>query len=209
MIAMHMDLHERSDDTRNAVLKVVCNQLWQQDEGSVRIADVCQETGLSSSVIYNNFRSRQGLIDAAYLEIYESMTIDLVAMFEDAMADADSIDSLRDFIQSQLENPFRQEFWQANRHMRLRIATAAISRASMQSDFAILQERYLSRLTEFFDDLQQRHVAGNLLDPRQLAIMFEGCLLFHSFDDIAIAPADSESWLKMLMAVLGAMEPED
>jgi AcrR family transcriptional regulator len=203
-----MDTQERTDGTRKAVLEAVCRRLGLQDEGSVRIADICQETGLSSSVIYNNFRSRRGLIDAAYLEIYASITLELVAVFKEAMSDAVDRSSLSNYIEIQLENPSRQEFWRGNRHTRRRIATAAITRPSMPAEFAILQDKYLSDLSDFFEDLQQRHVAGNLLTPRQLAIMFEGRLLFHSFDDIAWQPAEGQSWLKMFMAVLGTVKTE-
>ena len=60
-----MEQPERSEDSRQAVLDAVCRRLWGHDESTIRIADICHETGLSSSVIYNYFRSRQGLIDAA------------------------------------------------------------------------------------------------------------------------------------------------
>ena len=78
-----MYVPEPTEATRDAVLEVAAQALWRRDEGSLRIADICQSTNLSSSVIYNNFRSRQGLIDAAYLSIYESMTTEIVAVFDE------------------------------------------------------------------------------------------------------------------------------
>lgn len=191
------------DETREIVLRAARGALWERDEGSLRIADICLASGFSSSTIYSNFRSRQGLIDAAYLQIYESITDELVSILSNATSNAHSTASLSAYIASQLADPRQREFWQRSRHMRLRVATAAIARKSMQRDFSLLQERYLSELSTFFNDMQHRGVVGDLLEPRQMAIMFEGCLLFHSFNDIALDPADDEAWTKMLMSVLG------
>ena len=190
--------------TRVSVLDAVIARLWDADEGELRIADVCAETGLSSSVIYNNYRSRQGLIDAAYLEIYRTMTDQLVAIFQNVAAESADIAAVARYVHEQITVPATHEFWAKNRQIRLRIATAAIARPSLQRDFVLLQDHYLNRLTELFTDMQRRHLAGDLLKPRQLAIMFEGCLLFRSFNDIALHPVDNDSWLEMLMSVLGA-----
>ena len=193
----------RSDDTRSAVLDVVCQHLWRDDEGLVRIADVCSETGLSSSVIYNHFRSRQGLIDAAYLEIYREVTAELLAIFKDVMTNAASANEIISNLRTEIAGPLRHAHWELRRHLRIRIATAAIARPSMRTEFAELQDTYLRGIAHYFEDLQERHVVGNLLAPRQQAIMFESCLVLRSFADIAVDPVDDDNWLSMLATVLG------
>ena len=202
-----MYVPEPTEATRDAVLEVAAQALWRRDEGSLRIADICQATNLSSSVIYNNFRSRQGLIDAAYLSIYESMTTEIVAIFAEVGPRLTTFTELRDYIAEQQTNPTQRDYWRRNRHMRLRIATAAIARPSLQGNFAVLQETYLRGLTAFFTDLQERHVVGDLLSAREMAFVFESSLLAHSFNDIALEPADDKGWVRMLLAVLGAYEP--
>ena len=202
-----MDGAERPDDTAQVVLDAVCRQLWSADEGMLRIAEVCADTELSSSVIYNHFRSRQGLIDAAYLEIYRHMTADLLALVTRLLADVTTNEELRHVILSQSEDPERHRSWMRGRHMRLRITTAALARESLQSQFGPLQQRYLDGLAALFVDLQQRGVVGDLLTPRQLALAFEGCLLFHSFNDIALRPVDNASWVQIFMTMMGSPEP--
>ena len=202
-----MDAAERPDDTAKVVLDAVCRQLWQADEGMLRIADVCAETDLSSSVIYNHFRSRQGLIDAAYLQIYRQMTADLLVLITRLLADVTSNEGLRHVIQSEADDPERHRSWMRSRHMRLRITTAALARESLQSHFGPLQQKYLDGLAALFVDLQQRGVVGDLLNSRQLALAFEGALLFHSFNDIALRPVDNASWVQIFMTMLGSPAP--
>lgn len=198
--------HPRSDDTRSAVLDVVCQRLWKHDEGLIRIADVCSETGLSSSVIYNHFRSRQGLIDAAYLEIYRDITTELLDVFKDVMTNADSAEAIIERLREEISDPARQHVWEDRRHMRIRVATAAIARNSMRREFAALQDRYLRAVAAYFADLQERGVVGDLLAPDQQAIMFESCLVLRSFVDIAVERVDDDNWLGMLAIVLGSSQ---
>jgi len=199
---------DRTEDTRDKVLSVVCELLWRVDEGSLRLADVCEATGLSSSVVYKNFRSRQGLVDAAYLEIYRTVTAELIEVLRRGTKATRDLSELRQYLRDEFNSPLHQALWRKSRHMRLRIATAAVARASLQRDFAVLQDQYLGELAEIFADLQLRGVVGRMLSASQLAIMFEGNLLVHSFNDIALQPEDDQSWFEMLWIVLGAGELE-
>jgi len=197
-----MEQPERSEDSRQAVLDAVCRRLWGHDESKIRIADICHETGLSSSVIYNYFRSRQGLIDAAYLTIYQEIAAGVVANTREVADEVTTNEAFIDNLRAMITDPARRKEFESRRHMRLRIATAAISRASMQHDFALLQHEFLADLSGCFADMQARGAVGDLLSPDQLAIMFEVCLLMRSFTDIAIEPLSDEEWLGMLEAVL-------
>ncbi len=62
---------ERARVTRRALIEAAARRLETSDESELRIADVCADTGYSSSVIYSNFRSRQGLVDAALLDLFD------------------------------------------------------------------------------------------------------------------------------------------
>ena len=197
-----MEQPERSEDSRQAVLDAVCRRLWDHDEAKIRIADVCHETGLSSSVIYNYFRSRQGLIDAAYLSIYRDITEGVVANTRLVADEVTTTDEFIDNLRRMITDPFRRKEFESRRHMRLRITTAAISRSSMQHEFAAIQHEFLGGLATLFAEMQNRGAAGTLLTPDQLAIMFEVCVLLRSFTDIALEPLDDEEWLSMLATVL-------
>ena len=64
--------------TRDALIEATSRRLWTVDESELRILDICQETNLSTSVIYGHFRSRQGLIDASLLHLFAIVTDQIV-----------------------------------------------------------------------------------------------------------------------------------
>jgi len=78
-----MSPQERSGDSRQLVLNTAKRQLWEKADASLRISDLSFETGLSTTVIYTYFRSRQGLIDAAYIEIYKEININFLKSFSE------------------------------------------------------------------------------------------------------------------------------
>ena len=202
-----MEQHDRTDTTRAAVLEAASQHLWRGDESTLRVDEIRQLTGYSTSVIYSYFRSRQGLVDAAYLDIYRQMTSDLVEVFRRATAHAATPSDLRDFLNSGYNNPERRTFWEERRRMRMRVATAALSRPSMQKEFSRLHEGYVSSLTEIFADLQRRGVASTLLSARQIAVTFESIFLYHAINDLVAHPINDGEWLDIMMTLVGNFAP--
>ena len=64
----------RSLDNKQIVLDQSVELLITRQDNNFRIADVCEVSGLSSSVIYSYFRSREGLIDSTYAEIFKKVS---------------------------------------------------------------------------------------------------------------------------------------
>ena len=196
---VHSDTHER---TRDVVLEMVTAMLWHQDETELRIADVCRATGLSSSVIYNHFGSRQGLVDAAYLSLYEQASAQMMSELRRACDPIETPAALYQYFRGELENAEHAQFWLGLRQMRLRVATAAVARAGLRADFAAAQDRHLADLTRYLADLQERHLVANHLAPDELARVFEGYVLSHTYNDIALNPSDSATWTDTLWSLL-------
>ena len=199
-----MEQHDRTDITRSAVLDAACQHLWRGDESTLRVDEIRQLTGYSTSVIYSYFRSRQGLVDAAYLEIYRQLTSDLVDVFRHATADAASAEDLKKFLSSGYHDLERRTFWADRRRMRMRVATAALSRRSMREEFSRIHSEYMANVTTVFAELQRRGVAGTHLSARQIAATFEGILLYHAINDVVENSVDDDGWLDVMMAVVGS-----
>ena len=196
----------QSRETRDLVLKVAVELLWRHDETELRIIDVCHDSGLSSSVIYSYFGSRQGLVDTAYLHIYRHVTTEFITTMHEAVASHDA-SLINQYLEEQSADPARREYWRACRHMRLRVATAALARPGLRQEFAKLQDAYFVALTGVFEGLQQKRIVGNLFDAHQLALLFEGLLLYRSFNDIALNPDEHNHWMGMLSSLLSAVAP--
>ena len=196
---VHDDSIER---TRDVVLEMVTSMLWHQDETALRIADVCRATGLSSSVIYNHFGSRQGLVDAAYLSLYDQASAQMLDELRRATADIQAPSALYDYFRGELDNAERASFWLGLRQMRLRVATAAVARTSLRANFAAAQDRHLADLAAYVGDLQRRGLVSNPLAPDQLSRVFEGYVLSHAYNDIALNPSDNATWTDTMWALL-------
>jgi len=53
-----------------AVLEAVEARLMTTDESLIRIPDICDETGINYGSVYHHFGSREGVIDAAYIKMF-------------------------------------------------------------------------------------------------------------------------------------------
>jgi AcrR family transcriptional regulator len=193
---------ENQERTSAVVLEVVTAMLWHRDDTELRIADVCRATGMSSSVIYNHFGSRQGLIDAAYLSLYGQASDQMLDELRHATAEIDETAAFYHYLRGELDDPLRADYWLGLRQMRLRVATAAVARESLRADFAAAQDRHLGDLATFLGELQERALVGRHLSPEQLARVFEAYVLSHTYNDIALHPSDAATWIDTFWALL-------
>src|SRR5580658_8355425 len=108
--------------TRDALIEATSRKLWTVDESELRILDICQETNLSTSVIYGHFRSRQGLIDASLLHLFAIVTDQIVENISAAAEGADNTGSFVDALYALLTNPDHEEIIALPRQMFFRIS---------------------------------------------------------------------------------------
>ncbi|MFI5036000.1 MAG: TetR/AcrR family transcriptional regulator [Acidimicrobiales bacterium] len=195
----------RSGSTRQTLIDATAARLRVTDESELRIADVCEDTGLSSSVIYSNFRSRQGLIDATFLTMYDDLARRYVELLQHNTADAVSLDSLLAFYRVGEGQAPVQETLREFRRIRLRVSTAALARPELQRAVVQVQEDHVSRMSGLIEDLQARGLLGRGLRARQLAVLLEGFSFGRALDDISLHPESDASWYQMLVLVLENM----
>jgi len=195
-------VHERAESTRRLLIDATAKRLAEADESELRIADICEDTGLSSSVIYNNFRSRQGLIDATFLSMYEDKALRYVDLLRLNTAGADSMTSLLAFYRDGAADDQVHEALRDFRRIRLRVSTAALARPEMQRSFILVQEEYLTRMAALIEEVQARGLFGRRLTGRQLAILLEGYSFARALNDISLHPESEESWMQILLLVL-------
>lgn len=201
-IISEADMTQDRDQTSSVVLEVVTAMLWRHDDTELRIADVCRATGLSSSVIYNHFGSRQGLVDAAYLSLYSQASEQMLRQLRRDTENIDNPEKFYEYLRGELDDTERAHYWLGLRQMRLRVATAAVARASLRAEFAAAQDRHLGELTTFLAELQERGLVGSHLSSEQLARVFEAYVLSHTYNDIALHPSNATTWIDTFWALL-------
>lgn len=200
-----MTQNERTCDTRRALINAATERLWNNDEGSLRVADISEDTGLSTSVIYSNFKSRQGLIDATYLDMYETLSRNYITLLTRNAQSAETKTSIIEYFETRTDGDEINRALRDFRRMRLRIATAAMSRENLRRSFIKLQEEHMASFAAMLEGLQDRGVIGRSLNARQLAVLLEGFTFGRALDNIAPNPQTNESWLEILLLILEAL----
>ncbi len=78
--------------TRDEILAAAVKEVRDRDEASFRVAQVSKSAGCATSVLYHYFGSREGLIDAALVEIVVQETQDMLAFVQLASEAAENSD---------------------------------------------------------------------------------------------------------------------
>ncbi len=198
---------ERS--TRDALIEATSKRLWEEDESELRILDICQETNLSTSVIYGHFRSRQGLIDASLLRIFATVTDQIVEDIEEMAAGPHPTGSFVDTLYLMLTDPRHEGTITSQRQMFFRVSATALSRPSIRPGFLQLYDAYMARVDALYDELVRRGLLSDLLTGHQWALFFEGQMLSRAFHDLSSNWDNQEDWNQAARRVLRAARAEE
>ena len=192
----------------DALIEATVRRLWVADEGEVRILDICQETGLSTSVIYGHFRSRQGLIDAALLVIITEITDGIVAAIETVLNGPHPTGRLLDSLYTYLVDPARQVDHVQQRQTYVRVCATALGRSSLRPGFLEIYSRYLGRSAELYDEAVARGLLPDTLTGRQWALLLESQMVARALHDLDADWDDQGDWLLALARLAeGATSP--
>ncbi len=200
--------HPREPSTREILIQATMRRLWDADEADLRILDVCQETNLSTSVIYGHFRSRQGLIDASLLRIFEIVTDEMVSDLTVVAAAPHQTGSFVDTLYDMLTDPAQESVVTRQRQMFFRISSTSLSRTSIRQGFLALYDRFMVRIDAIYDRLVDDGFLDAELTGHQWAIFFEGQMLSRAFHDLSSSWDHQEDWNRAARRMLNAAKPE-
>ena len=169
-----MTKQPRANENKEIVLNEAINLLKVHQEHEFRIADIYANTGVSSSVIYSYFRSREGLIDAAYLKMYEILCVisqeTLMGYFQIPTAeDSPTIYYVPiDHLESQMYESRMQ-----NRRLRLKITSRIVTSPKFANSCREIHSNHISKLVNTFDELKRDDKISNELSSTELAMVYE------------------------------------
>lgn len=189
--------------TRDVLIEATARRLWATDESELRILDICQETGLSTSVIYGHFRSRQGLIDAALLhilaEVTDGIVEDIAALRDGPHPTGEFLGTLHRFV----TDPARERAHTVNRQVYLRISATALARPSLRPGYLAIYGDYLARCADLYDDVVRRGLLSDRLTGRQWALLLEGQMVSRALHDLDSDWDDQDDWILALARIAG------
>ena len=77
-----MAKQNRSAPVMQAVLDAVGDRLMKADESLIRIPEICEATGVNYGSVYHHFGSREGVIDAAYHQMFSKLAEEDLAVLQ-------------------------------------------------------------------------------------------------------------------------------
>lgn len=199
-----MPSDERARVTRRALIAAAARRLESSDESELRIADVCADTGYSSSVIYSNFRSRQGLVDAALLDLFDQYSRAYTDLVSQYTRDATSLDEMLAFYTDPETRRRVSEALANFRQIRLRVSTAAIARPELRREWHPVYAAYLDRMAAMVQRGQDSGFIGRRLSAHEMAVLLEALAYGRALDGISSDPLPDRSWLTMLQMIFEA-----
>ena len=183
---------------RNAILEAAIKELQENSEAGFRVTRVADEAGCVVSVLYHHFNNREGLIDAALVEIMRKEGGEVSERFEPIIASASSINDVvtafKDYAQA-LHGPSRAD----NRNVRLQVLAAQQSRPLVQSAWRSLSAQTQQTNEGMIESLKANGLLDNSLDTATVALFMRMLDFGRILDESMEAPfVDLEAWIDFI-----------
>ena len=194
----------RSLDNKQIVLDQSVELLIARQDNDFRIADVCEVSGLSSSVIYSYFRSREGLIDSTYAEIFKRVAAKAEGTLQNLFAAVTKADQVTGAFVETASNAEVRNAWASNRNLRLRVSAHAVSCPSFMKVFSPLALEHFQRVTELFEVLISKGIILSHHTAEECARSYEGLQLSWALHE-GISNTDlTNEWVHIFRRTFGA-----
>ena len=193
----------RSIDNKQIVLDQSVDLLIARQDNDFRIAGVCEVSGLSSSVIYSYFRSREGLIDSTYAEIFKMVASRAEATLQTLFASVTKPDQVTgQFVETASKVEVRNN-WASNRNLRLRVSAHAVSCPSFMRQFTPLALAHFHRVTELFEVLINKGIILSHHTAEECARTYEGLQLSWALHEGITGTDLTNEWVHIFRRTYG------
>ena len=183
------------------VIAVAIELLLEHGEGGFRIEDVIEKTGISKSSLYLHFGDRDGLVAAAYAELFTTDTnrniTQAIAAFSNIKS-REQLDAVIPLLVEALVQTSGDVRWN-----RIDVLAAARHRPDFLARVTEAQTRMNSALEEVFRVQQELGNVRKDMDPREMAALIQAVSFGRLFRDIdsRMKKDDLAQWAELTTAV--------
>ncbi len=159
------------EEAQQHVLRVTQDFLAMNHDEKLRVARIAESAEMSTSVIYSYFDSREGLIDAAYLNLYREQNDLITATITSWLAGSSavgkklSLDQLHEIERAVLEK------LADSGSVRLRTVVRAIANPSYEKRLHREDQRHLEELTRVLGEAYPNETAPMILSLVKSTLM--------------------------------------
>ena len=177
-----------------AVLDEVAQRLRTEDEGLIRIPEVCAATGVNYGSVYHHFGSREGVIDAAYEMMFAEMVENDVLAIRSIVETANTIEEFVRGMVPLLRTMSAGDDRRLSRALRVRIVAAAMTRPSLRQMIGATQSRLTDEFVTVVELGQARGWLSREFAPRALAVVLQVVVFGRTLDDVSLTPIGQGEW---------------
>jgi AcrR family transcriptional regulator len=191
-----------------AVLDAVGERLMNADESLIRIPEICEATGVNYGSVYHHFGSREGVIDAAYHQMFTKLAEEDIAVLHMVSVSSQSHDDYIGSVQALIGTFASGDERKARRALRARIVAASMTRPELRVLIGGTQSRLTSELRRIVEYGQERNWLTPSISAHTIAVMIQVLLVGRTIDDVSATPIDNAEWelsMGLLLAVLLAV----
>lgn len=196
--------HRRGHPTAQALLDAARRQIETRTEHDFRIDEILAEVGASPSSLYHHFGSREGLMEAAWVDWAQANAEADVAAIERALAEAaDSEDAVERVVEVVREAQSSQRA--DRRTQRLTVYAAAARRPSVRAEIGRIEAETNDRYREVLERARARGVLGGPVDLAVLPVFVRAFTFGKVTNEMSSAPVDHVDWCAVVEQVVRAL----
>jgi AcrR family transcriptional regulator len=196
-----MAKQNRSAPVMQAVLDAVGERLIKADESLIRIPEICEATGVNYGSVYHHFGSREGVIDAAYHQMFIKLAEEDLATLQLVSVSSKTFDEYLVAMQGLVGTFTSSDLRRARRALRARIVAASMMRPELRDLIGATQSRLTSELESIVQYGQEREWLSRELSAHSIAVLIQVLLIGRTLDDVSTTPIENAEW-EATMAVL-------
>ena len=204
-----MTKQNRSAPVIQAVLDAVGERLIKADESLIRIPEICESTGVNYGSVYHHFGSREGVIDAAYHQMFTKLADEDIAILHAVSVGSQTLEEYLVAMQGLIGTFASSDERRARRALRARIVAASMMRPDLRKLIGETQVRITDELQGIIEIGQQRGWLNRDISAHSLAVMIQILLIGRTLDDVSTSPMDRVEWETMMATLLGFLIAHD
>lgn len=200
-----MAKQNRSAPVIQAVLDAVGERLLKADESLIRIPEICESTGVNYGSVYHHFGSREGVIDAAYHQMFSKLADEDIATLHNVSVASKSLEEYLAAMQALIGTFASTEERRARRALRARIVAASMMRPELRLLIGETQSRLTDELRAIVEYGQLREWLSRDISSHSVAVLIQVLLIGRTLDDVSTAPMDNAEWEALMAILLGVI----
>ena len=193
--------------TRDEILSAAVHEIRTRDEASFRVTVVAKQAGCATSVLYHYFGSREGLIDAALVQLANQeagIIRSLSALTEEFAESYQDFESFLVVYTKTAHSPERR----ASRAVRARLLGAAQTRPALREEAREFGEQTNEINESILSRLSGRGLIRPDVDIRALSLCLRALDFGHALDDLNEEPrVDLDAWIHLMRVLASALAP--